>query len=495
MPRRPGSTPTSSLPESGSTRKSGANSSTRASTTRSSRFRERTRRPTTGSAIMTARGRRSAPFAAMVTKAGLPLTLNAVISRPNLHQVGAFIGLALELGAKRLRDRPYAVLRLGSREPRRADAAAQGDRGRDRAGRGGAARLKGKLVIDMVVPDYYARYPKPCAGGWGRIAINVSPSGKVSPCHAAETITGLEFWNVRHHSLGDIWRDSPAFRAFRGTDWMQEPCRSCDRRETDWGGCRCQALALVGDAAATDPACHKSPHHARIAALAVRRSRRRARRDPLAVVQGESRGVRKTPSGPADAKGGHATHGVRSSRARRAGSGFRGRPVPGGRAQIAQLKSDDAFQATAQLFAAARLGCEREARALLDRGAAVDAKDREGMTALAKSAKSGKVEVMRCSSRRAQMSTRDRSTARRRSTMRPRPIAERPSACSSTTAPTPTFAAEAARRRSPPPPTTARSKPSRDSSSTAPTRMRSTTTARARWSTRRGAPTPRSSAR
>ena len=131
------------------------------------------------------------------------------------------------------------------------------------------ARLAGRLVIDMVVPDYYARYPKPCAGGWGRLAINVSPSGKAMPCHAAETIPGLEFWNVRDRSLADIWRLNPAFNAFRGTAWMGEPCRSCERREIDWGGCRCQALALAGDAAATDPACSKSPHHARIEAMAA----------------------------------------------------------------------------------------------------------------------------------------------------------------------------------------------------------------------------------
>ena len=119
-------------------------------------------------------------------------------------------------------------------------------RARSRIVEAARERLKGELVIDLVVPDYYARYPKPCAGGWGRRAINVSPTGKALPCHAAETIPGLEFWNVRDHSLRDIWRELPAFNAFRGTDWMPEPCRSCDRREIDWGGCRCQALALTG---------------------------------------------------------------------------------------------------------------------------------------------------------------------------------------------------------------------------------------------------------
>ena len=208
-------------------------------------------------------------FAAMVTGSGLPLTINAVIHRGNLHQVGAFIELAIELGARRLEvaHTQYYGWALANRAalmpPRHEvlEAIALVESAR--------ARLEGKLVIDMVVPDYYARYPKPCAGGWGRLAINVSPAGKALPCHAAESIPGLEFWNVKEHSLGEIWRDSPAFGAFRGTDWMQEPCRSCERREIDWGGCRCQALALTGDARATDPACHKSPHHARIAALAA----------------------------------------------------------------------------------------------------------------------------------------------------------------------------------------------------------------------------------
>jgi len=131
------------------------------------------------------------------------------------------------------------------------------------------ARLQGRLVIDLVVPDYYAVYPKACAGGWGRRLMNVTPSGKVLPCHAAETIPNLEFWTVHEHSLAEIWSRSPAFLAFRGTEWMQEPCRSCDRRERDWGGCRCQAMALSGDATATDPACSLSPLHSLIQSLAA----------------------------------------------------------------------------------------------------------------------------------------------------------------------------------------------------------------------------------
>ncbi len=130
---------------------------------------------------------------------------------------------------------------------------------------------RGRIVIDAVVPDYYARFPKPCVGGWGRRSLNVTPAGKVLPCHAAEVIPGLEFWNVREHSLADIWRSSPAFAAFRGIDWMQEPCKSCERREQDFGGCRCQAFLIAGDARAADPVCHLSPQHALVEQLAAAR--------------------------------------------------------------------------------------------------------------------------------------------------------------------------------------------------------------------------------
>ena len=130
-------------------------------------------------------------------------------------------------------------------------------------------RHHGEIVIDAVVPDYYARLPKPCVGGWGRRSLNVTPAGKVLPCHAAESIPGLEFWSVREHSLADIWANSPAFNAFRGTAWMREPCASCARREIDFGGCRCQAFALTGDARATDPVCHLAAQHDEVAALAA----------------------------------------------------------------------------------------------------------------------------------------------------------------------------------------------------------------------------------
>ena len=123
-------------------------------------------------------------------------------------------------------------------------------------------RLAGRMVIDYVVPDYHAARPKACMGGWAQRFINISPSGRAMPCHAAETLPGFTFPSVRDTQLTDIWNHSDAFLRFRGTAWMPEPCRSCDRQQIDWGGCRCQAFALLGDMNATDPACELSPQHA-----------------------------------------------------------------------------------------------------------------------------------------------------------------------------------------------------------------------------------------
>lgn len=213
-------------------------------------------------------------FAAEVTDVGLPLTLNSVIHRANLHQIPDLVELALELGTRRLEIAHaqyygWALQNRGALMPPREqvmEALELVEAARE--------RLKGKLVIDAVVPDYYARLPKPCMNGWGRQSLNVSPSGKVLPCHAAETIPGLEFWNVRDHALGDIWQESPAFNAYRGTAWMPDACQSCDRREIDWGGCRCQALMVTGDATQMDPVCELSPYHDEIQTLAIVDSRR-----------------------------------------------------------------------------------------------------------------------------------------------------------------------------------------------------------------------------
>jgi PqqA peptide cyclase len=206
--------------------------------------------------------------ARLVTELGFALTINAVIHRANIGRVAAIVELAATLGAGRVEiaHAQYYGWALRNR-PALMPTRAQVDQAMQDAEHA-RARYDGRLVIDLVVPDYYARRPKACVGGWGRRSLNVTPSGRVLPCHAAETIPGLTFWSVRDHPLAKIWMESPAFRAFRGTDWMAEPCRSCALRDVDFGGCRCQALAIAGDASAADPSCELSPHHARMLALA-----------------------------------------------------------------------------------------------------------------------------------------------------------------------------------------------------------------------------------
>jgi PqqA peptide cyclase len=206
--------------------------------------------------------------AGWVRDLGLPLTLNAPIHRQNIAHLPAIIELAVSLGARRLEVAhvQYYGWALRNRQalmPTREEVLRSAE-----LVEAARERLKGVLSIDFVVPDYYASRPKPCMGGWGRGIVNVTPSGKVLPCHAAETIPGLVFDNVRDRPLRDIWLNSQAFQAFRGTSWMREPCRSCEFREIDWGGCRCQAFAFTGDAALTDPACAKSARHAEFAQTA-----------------------------------------------------------------------------------------------------------------------------------------------------------------------------------------------------------------------------------
>src|SRR4030095_1766374 len=128
-------------------------------------------------------------------------------------------------------------------------------------------RLRGKIKVEYVVPDYYAKFPKPCMGGWGRKAMLVTPRGDVMPCHAASVIPGLRFDNVKEKSIKEIWEFSEAFQKFRGEDWMQQPCKTCDRRAQDFGGCRCQATLLAGDATATDPVCSLSPRRSKVDAV------------------------------------------------------------------------------------------------------------------------------------------------------------------------------------------------------------------------------------
>jgi PqqA peptide cyclase len=212
--------------------------------------------------------------AAWVTKEGLPLTINAVIHRANVLRAGKMVELAVRLGARRVEIAHaqyygWAILNRSALMPALAEA---------KAAIAEVEALKktlsGTIVIDHVIPDYHARTPKACMGGWGKRILNVTPSGKALPCHAAETIPELSFWNVQDYSLEDIWLNAPAFNAFRGLDWMREPCRACPRREIDYGGCRCQAFALTGDAREADPVCHFSPHHGRVQEIAANSAQR-----------------------------------------------------------------------------------------------------------------------------------------------------------------------------------------------------------------------------
>ena len=213
--------------------------------------------------------RRKLALAAHVRELGLALTINAPLHRGNIDAVGSIIALAETLDAERLEiaNVQYYGWALANR------AALLPSRDQVRRSlevvKAARQRLQGLMTIDYVAPDYYTGRPKACMGGWGRGIINITPSGKALPCHAAETIPGLSFDNVTERPLHEIWWHSTAFNAYRGTAWMKEPCRSCELKAVDWGGCRCQALAITGEAANADPACAKSRHHEIIRAIAA----------------------------------------------------------------------------------------------------------------------------------------------------------------------------------------------------------------------------------
>jgi pyrroloquinoline quinone biosynthesis protein E len=199
--------------------------------------------------------------AALVRELGFAFSINAVLHRTNLDRIGEIIESAAALGADRLElaNTQYYGWALENRQALMPTAAqvAAAQTIADEA----IHRYRGRMQIIYVLPDYYESYPKPCYGGWGAVYLVVAPDGRTLPCHGATHITTLHFDNVREHSLDWIWTESPAFQAYRGDEWMAEPCRSCPRKAIDFGGCRCQAFALTGDAANTDPVCTLSPLH------------------------------------------------------------------------------------------------------------------------------------------------------------------------------------------------------------------------------------------
>src|SRR5580704_4098097 len=207
----------------------------------------------------------------LIRQQKLAFTVNLVVHRQNIDHIEEMMAFIEQLAPERmeiahtqyygwaLRNRA-ALLPTRAQLEKAAEAVAAAEK-----------RLAGRIRIDSVVPDYYARFPKACMGGWGRRLMLINPSGKVLPCHAAEVIPGLAFENVREQTLEFIWRESASFQRFRGEEWMPEPCRTCDQRTEDFGGCRCQALLLAGDATVTDPACSLAPSHA-LVELAVQQA-------------------------------------------------------------------------------------------------------------------------------------------------------------------------------------------------------------------------------
>ena len=195
------------------------------------------------------------------------LTLNFVIHRHNIDQLEEMLALGESSGAGRMEfaNVQYYGWAWANRE-RLLPTRDQLNRSVELLKRAEEG-LRGRIRLEFVVPDYYARYPKACMGGWGSKFMLITPDGQALPCHAAQVIPGLRFDNVADRSVREIWEKSEAFQRFRGQEWMPEPCKSCDRREQDFGGCRCQAFLLTGDAAATDPVCTLAPHRSQVDAI------------------------------------------------------------------------------------------------------------------------------------------------------------------------------------------------------------------------------------
>jgi pyrroloquinoline quinone biosynthesis protein E len=239
--------------------------------------------------------RRKLDAMAVVKELGWPLTMNVVLHRQNIDRIAEILDLAEDSGADRLElaNTQYYGWAWRNRDallPSRAQLESA-----EAVVRAARERLRDRMDVIYVIPDYYNRYPKPCMGGWAARQLTVTPNGDVLPCPAAQSLP-LPRANVREHPLDRIWAESPVMTAFRGTDWMPEPCRGCDRRELDFGGCRCQAFQLTGDAARTDPVCHLSPDHD-LVANAVAAANTGPRTVDLPLTPRPHRGVsRRTPA-------------------------------------------------------------------------------------------------------------------------------------------------------------------------------------------------------
>ena len=199
--------------------------------------------------------------ARLVKSHGYPMVLNVVLSRLNIDHIDKIIDMAVALDADflELANTQYygwAELNRDQLLPNRAQIEHA-----ERVTNAYRAKLGGRMKMFFVVPDYYADRPKACMNGWGSVFLNIAPDGLALPCQAARMLPGLSFPNVREVSVREIWNDSPAFNAYRGEAWMRDPCRSCPERTKDFGGCRCQAFMLTGEAENADPVCALSPNH------------------------------------------------------------------------------------------------------------------------------------------------------------------------------------------------------------------------------------------
>jgi len=220
----------------------------------------------------------------LIRQQKLAFTVNLVVHRQNIDHIEEMMAFIEQLEPERMEiahtqyygwalQNRAALLPTRAQLEKAVEAVAAAEK-----------RLAGRIRIDSVVPDYYARFPKACMGGWGRRLMLINPAGKALPCHAAEVIPGLEFENIRRQTLEFIWKESSSFRRFRGEEWMPEPCRSCDQRSEDFGGCRCQALLLAGNAAATDPACSLAPAHQIVEAALAEANSSTAASQPVAAA-------------------------------------------------------------------------------------------------------------------------------------------------------------------------------------------------------------------
>jgi len=214
--------------------------------------------------------------ARLVKRHGYPMVLNVVLTRLNIDHIDRIIEMAIALEADfvELANAQYygwAYLNRDQLLPTREQIEHA-----ERVTREYRAKLEGRMKLFFVVPDYYADRPKACMNGWGSVFLSVAPDGLALPCQAARMLPGIAFPSVRRSSVREIWNESPAFNAYRGEGWMREPCRTCPERTKDFGGCRCQAYMLTGEAANADPVCSLSPHHALIADAVAAAQRPRA---------------------------------------------------------------------------------------------------------------------------------------------------------------------------------------------------------------------------